>query len=156
VKSIYVSTRLAEIDTAINKAKGAGTDAEIAAFLARYLAVFACGAYEDCIEHLFIEKAKKAGDEEMVSYITSSVHLSFRNPDFATIKEHIKRFDSNHGESLRKLLADDAIQAINSIKTNKDLVAHGQPCSATLNDIEDYHKRAVPVFDAIEGVLGLS
>ncbi len=158
MKSGYVSSRFTDIENAISKARLAASgisDPEVAAYFARYLAVFTCGVYEDCIEHLFVERAGQANDEKIITFMTSTMHLSFRNPNYETIKSHLCRFDTQNGEKLNNLLKPEQIEAINSIKNNKDQVAHGQPCSATILDIESYHGRIKEMFEIIEQILGL-
>ena len=155
----YVVDRFAEIETTIehiqNGIKGDGNE-KISAYLASYLAVYISGVYEDCIEHLVIERAKQAKDSMLVSFITATVDLSFRNPEYAKVKELISKFDPQYGIKLRGMIDDNAIEALNSIKTNKDQTAHGKPTQATFKDIIGYHARAVSIFDAVEKILGVA
>lgn len=155
MRSAYVNRRLGEIDSVIAKTQESTGDPEISSFLARFLSVFICGVYEDCVEHLFIERARKSGDNEVAAFMTNTMDRTFRNPTYQTISDHLRKFNPEHSTSLRRILTDDQIRAIDSIKTNKDQVAHGQPCAATILDISGYHSRAKGVLEAVEKILGL-
>lgn len=160
MRSPYVISRFGEIDSAINKAKGlAGTvsDAEVHAFLARYIVVFASGIYEDCIEHLFTEFAKKYGNAEIGFFMSKMLHFHFRNPEYGALKGWLKYINSDYGDELdRKLTGTLGCKdALDSVVNNKNDVAHGRSCSATLGDVEMYHQRVLPIFDAVEDILAI-
>ena len=160
MKSAYVISRIAEITNAINKANQVAQnvgDLEIQAFFARYIVVFASGIYEDCIENLFVEFAKKNGNSNIVLFFSKMLDSYFRNPEYGTLKGLLKYLDTNYGDQLDQKLKTSlgSQEALYSIVTNKNAVAHGKPCTATLGDVESFHKKIIPVFDALEDILGL-
>jgi RiboL-PSP-HEPN len=151
---------LSEIDSAISKAKvvaGSINDPEVHAFFARYIVVFASGIYEDCIEHLFTEFAKKYGNAEIAFFMSKMLHLHFRNPEYGAMKGWLKHINSDYGDELdQKLISTVGCKdALDSVVTNKNEVAHGKSCSATLGDVEKYHQRVLPIFDAVEDILAI-
>ena len=160
MRSSYVTSRLGEIDNAITKAKSTGSsssDPEVQAFFARYIVVFASGVYEDCIEHLFTEFAKKNGNAEIAYFMSKILHLHFRNPDYGKLREWLKYINPDYGEKLDRQLTGivGCRLALESIVNNKNDVAHGKACLATLSDVENYHQKVPPIFDAIEQILNL-
>lgn len=160
MRSVYVSSRLTEIDTAISKAKAVGNtiaDLEIQAFFARYIVVFASGIYEDCIEHLFTEFARKYGNAGIALFFSKMLDSHFRNPDYSSLKGLLRQVNPDYGEELENKLKESSgsRDALESVVTNKNAVAHGKPATATLGDVEKFHQQILPIFAAIEDILAI-
>jgi hypothetical protein len=160
MRSQHVTSRLAEIAGAISKANyvaQASGDPEVQAFFARYIVVFAAGIYEDCIEHLFVEFAKKNGNSNIALFFSKMLDAHFRNPHYNNLKGFLNCLNPNYGDQLDQMLVGTpgSKEALTSVITNKNEVAHGKPCTATLRDAEEYHTKALSVFDALENILGL-
>ena len=130
-----------------------GDNVELERVLASYLVVLISGAYEDCVEHLMISKVSKTRDKEIRDYVQTTIHILFKNPNFDNILQAVKLFSDTHATELRKRVNTKAKEAINSIGTNKNSIAHGGGMMATLGDVEDYHRRCIPIFEALEDIL---
>ncbi len=160
MKSAYIRSRLDEIEGAISKAEsvaGRELDPEIQSFFARYIVVAASGVYEDCIERLFSDFARLFGDPKVTTFFSNVLDAHFRNPKYDELKKWLNYLDPSFGTQLDSSLGGSlrSNEALNSIVANKNQVAHGSPCTATLGDVKNYHKRIVPIFDAMENMLGL-
>ena|SRR6266542_3034044 len=160
MRSPYVVSRFGEIDSAISKAKALAStiaDLEVHAFFARYIVVFASGVYEDCIEYLFTEFAKKYGNAEIAFFMSKMLHFHFRNPEYGALKGWLKYINSDYGDELDRQLAGTVgcKDALDSMVNNKNEVAHGKNCLATLGDVEKFHQRVLPIFDAVEDLLAI-
>ncbi len=160
MRSPHVSLRLNEIDDAINKANvvaGSVGDPEIQAYFARYIVVFASGVYEDCVEHLFTEFAQKYGNAGIASFFSNMLDSHFRNPDFGSLKGLLKQVNPNYGIELENRLTatPGSRDALDSMVNNKNAVAHGKPATATLGDVKIFHQQILPIFDAVEEILGI-
>ena len=154
LRNQFVSQRLAEIDTAISASTKVDSDPVIQSYLARFLVVYASGIYEACVEHLVTCRAGKTGDLELESHVRETISHVFRNPDFGKIKDLLATFNPKHRETLGAI--DEKIKnAVTSINNNKNLVAHGSPCSATVGDVLQYHSYGKEIFPIIENLLGL-
>ena len=157
MKSPYLQGWFARLDNALRKARAAAKeDTELEPFLASYLVVLISGAYEDCIEHLLGERAGKSRDEEVRNFIQVTLDRSFRNPKFDQIVQVLQAFSDSYAEKLKRKIDSKAREAINSIVTNRHAVAHGKKptVTVTLRDVQDYHTRPLPIFDALEEILG--
>ncbi len=151
----YLKAWFGRLDGAIKKAKSTATgDAELEGFLASYLVVLASGAYEECVEHLFRNRAGKSGDQEVRSFVHNTLHRSFRNPDFDKIVETLRDFSDSYANQFRNRVDTNAKLAIDSIVNNKNHVSHGKSCTVTLSDVENYYYRSIPIFEVLEDILG--
>ena len=158
MNTAYVAARIKEVDEAIALVKkGLPADPKLQAYLAGYLCVMASGVYETAIETLFCEYAKKNGNPEICTFMRETMDKTFRNPDSGKIKEYLKRLDTGWAQKLDGLLQAGThdCTGLDSIVNNKNQLAHGLLCSATVADVEKFHGQSVPVISAIEGLLGL-
>ena len=121
--------------------------------MSAYLTVVISGVYEDCIEHLFGERAAKAGDAELQYYVKTTLGERFRNPKYAKIIEMLSKFSPDYVKQLRGLVEEPARLGLDSIVDNKNLVAHGSVSNATLADVSKYYADAKALLDALEDVL---
>lgn len=154
MKTAYVIQRINEINFAFNKASTT-TDPLLSSYLASFLAVFACGVYEDCVEFLFEERANKSNDPELAAFVKSTLHLGFRNPNYENIKKLVVRFGASYGSQFKTLTSQTLITALNNIVTNKNDFAHAGQYKITLGDFNAYHTEAQRIFDIIETIFGL-
>ena len=155
MKNAYLQAWFGRLDAAIQKAQAAAQgDHELESFLASYLVVLISGAYEDCVEYLLAERAAKANDPELRNYVEVTLNRSFRNPKFERIMEILSCFSSRYAEELEKRIDGSTREAMNSIVNNRLSLSHGKAATVTLGDVQGYHERAKPIFDALEEILG--
>ena len=156
LKSPYVIDRLAEVEQALRRASDWGSeDPELSAYLAGYMIVLLCGVVEDCAEHLVSQRVSVGGDKELTSFLRARVSATFRNPDKQNFNKIVKDFGPECASTYKGRMPEGADDALESIVTNKNALAHGEPSkfNVTLGDVEDYLSRASQVFEVLEEVL---
>lgn len=153
MRSQYLKDKFGIIRDNFKKAKSISkSDPKIASMMSSYLVVFISGIYEDCIEHLFIERAGKNKDIEIKNLVKVLIDQQFRNPNYKNIKKLVGALDPKYDGILRKEIVDKNINGIDSIVNNKNKIAHGESSNATLNDIITYHKDALKIFGELEKI----
>lgn len=152
IKSQYLEDKFALIERNITIAKSVN-DLHLASMLSGYLVVSISGIYEDCIEHLFIQRAGKKNDREMQNLIKTLIDRHFRNPNYGKVKELVKALDSEQAENVLREIDIRSKQALDSIVNNKNNIAHGKVSNATIGDIEGYHEDVLEIFEALEKIL---
>ena len=153
MKCQYVIDKFDLIDLDLNAVKTSTVDPKLESMLSSYLVVSISGVYEDCVEHLFVERVGKSNDQELRNFMKVLMHRSFRNPEYSNIKGWIKYLDSSYGKTLDSKVNQSDIIGLNGIVTNKNLVAHGDVSNATLNDVINFHDGAKKIFEALEDIL---
>jgi len=150
----YLKEKFQTIDDAIKKAEEVGgKDIRLGSMLSSYLVVFISGTYEDTIEELFIKRAGKSGDGEIKNLVESLIDKQFRNPKYDSIKTLMGYLRPDYKKQLETKIKDKNIQALNSIVTNKNKVAHGEISNATIDDIKGWHRDAIKIFEVLENIL---
>ncbi len=154
MKSRDAERALLQIDAAVTEIKSftSASPAE-RAYLARFLVVFISGIYEESIETIINEMAQKLGKPEVSNFIEQSVRTSFRNPDIQNVKALLGKFGNSSWNNAINSLPQDAKYALDSICSNKNALAHGNPVTLTLNDVIEYHAKAKAVIEKIDDLL---
>ena len=155
MKSQYLKDKFGSITKAIDKARSVSVnDPELVSMLSAYLIVLISGTYEDCIEHLFVQRALKSGDKELKNFVEKLIGAHFRNPHYERIKKWINFLNPLYGEKLDSKINTKEREGINSIYTNRIDVAHyGKALKINLNDVTDYHSRSIKIFNVLENIL---
>lgn len=134
--------------------KDAGSDDEVIhSQLARFLLVHICGRYEVAVGEMIRERAEKSGDRPLASYV-SQTFKPYRQLSFSELVQSIlAKFGKDHSAWFERHVSVDNRGRYNSIITNRNKSAHGQPIHVTLTDIEDWHGGAKEVLRAFEAAL---
>lgn len=150
MKSPYLKDKFDDINEKLKEVKDISkSNPKVASMLTSYLVVFISGVYEDAVEHLFIERTKKVNDEEITQLVRTLIDQQFRNPTFEKIKDLAKALDTKYGNRLAKIDTKHK-EGLNSIVENKNRVAHGGISNATIEDMSDFHSRALKIFEELE------
>lgn len=154
MKTPELITRFQEIDEMLKLISSAKiNDPALQSFLSGFAVVYISGVYEECIEKLFVLRASKTKDKHLISYIEKSVDKGFRNPNYDKILEFLGYFGEDYKKSFKSRVPEQGKQAINSIVTNKNNIAHGKQSNVTIADIISYHLNAKVIFDKLELIL---
>ncbi|RZN15664.1 MAG: hypothetical protein EF812_01650 [Methanosarcinales archaeon] len=150
MKSLKAEQKLDSIDITIKDLNKSGLmDPLLKSFLAQYLVVFISGIYEDTIEIIIYEKIQRLNQKYLNKFYSNYLRRYFRNPDFSQICDLLKLFDDKWTVELKKFDLKNKT-ALKSIITNKNKVAHGEPCNITLKDVIHYYKDSRPIIEKID------
>lgn len=154
MKSQDAQKALAQIDAAITEIQGFTTASPAEqAYLAKFLVVFISGIYEESIETIINEMVQKLGKQEVSNFVEQSIHVGFRNPSVESIKGLLGRFGNNSWKTAIDSLPQDSKDALDSICSNKNALAHGNPVTLTLSDVLEYHRKSKTVIEKIDDLL---
>lgn len=140
-----VNSTIVDIDSLVSQ----GADSRSQGYFAKYLTVYLSGAYEQCIEDIVSEAAKNTGNNEIAGLVSSKMDQTFRNPDTGKIKELITQCNPQWKKQFNRI-KPRYTSALDSIVSNKNLIAHGSPCAISLRDIKLYHIDAEKVIHFID------
>lgn len=156
-----ISTKLADIECLINDCRVWADNqptSSLSAHLATYIDVYLLGVLEESFKLLFKERARKANDDCVTSYVCQNIERWFQNPRRQSIGETLKRFSSDFSEAFYRRFPDDCseMKALDSINTTKRDLAHkgAYSLNLTLTDIESYLTRVIPILEEVEVLLG--
>ena len=130
---------------------------EIESILTKYLLVYICGAYETEIKKMVAERAAKAGDKELESFIRSTIK-TFRSLSIEDIRGSLLgRFSDGYKSSFdSKILGTEAATRFSNIILNRHSLAHGKEINITFDELVESYYKAEEVLIAIKEALCIS
>lgn len=153
MKSKDAKKLLDQIEITITEIKAfSGTSPQEQSYLAKFLVVYICGIYEEVIETIFNEWADLFKSNILSYFFEEYLNKTFRNPNISNLINLLKKFDKNWVDTIGNLPSDQK-GAIDSIVTNKNYMSHGQSCTITLSEIENYYNLSKKVIEKIDDLL---
>lgn len=126
---------------------------EIQACLARYACVLASGYLETSLRaEILICVKSRAHDSRVVKFVESSLQR-LRNPSSQYILELVGRFGNDLRNRLEESLGHKQKTAIDSIRTNRNRIAHGGSSGLSLSFVRQYYRDSKSVVQKIREVL---
>lgn len=126
-------------------------DLELQGHWGKYLCVLASGFLENAISAVYMDFVSKAASPHVLRYTLK--HLdSIQNPKARRFVDVATQFKKEWGAGLEEYfsLNPGNKQAIDSIMTNRHLVAHGKTTSISVHRVRDYLEKSVLVIEFIE------
>ena len=121
-------------------------------YLAKFLAVYICGIYEEAIESIFNERIGELASNEIDQFFFDYIQERFRNPDIPGVKGLLGRFNTAWKAKIDGLPLSTQT-AFNNILSNKNKVAHGIPCTVTLKEVLADFRRSKRVISTIDRIV---
>ncbi len=158
LKNPYVLKRCTEMEGLLRYADTwSKKDAKLGAHLAAYISVLILGVFEDCTEHLVIQRVGKTGDNEIGNYVNKVIGERFRNPDYGSISGLLGEFSTEYKAKFKKKIAHNGTEAValQAIVDNKNSLAHvgTEKLQMTVSDVDGYYHRIIPILETLEKIL---
>jgi hypothetical protein len=88
-------------------------------------------------------------------YVRSALER-FQNPNFERVCQLAGSFDPSWRTSLKSKISDDQKAAIDSVRANRNELAHGKSVNLTYSRVVDWYKSIIAVVNVIRGQCGLT
>jgi hypothetical protein len=121
-------------------------------YLAKYLVVYISGLYEECIECILNERISSLGSKELDKFAERKIEETFRNPDIPKLAGLLGLFDDKWKEKINNLPMKTK-EAFNFMSRNKNLIAHGSPCTITIGDVVTNFRQSKKVIRTVDIVV---
>jgi len=160
MRNAEISAKLSDIAALIRDSNAWANSipgTSLAAHLATYIDVYILGVLEESIELLLRERAHQSKDGFVANYICQDINDKFKNPRRNSIGEILKKFDPSYSTAFYARYDQNCseIKALDSINEIKKNLAHmgAYDLKLTLNDVEDYFNRVIPILEFLESIL---
>lgn len=130
-------------------------DLEMLGHWGRYLCIITAGFVENAVHAVYGAHIAKTSSPQTARYATAQID-DVQNPKAARLVEIATAFDKGWGAALETFLEDNFRRdAVNTIMSNRHLIAHGQNSNITVARVDQYLSRIVEIVEFIEGQCGL-
>lgn len=125
-------------------------DLELQSHWAKYLCILSAGFIENFLKEVFSAYAHGKSNPEILNFV-QSVLKKIQNPKTKKLVEVANSFSSDWAKNIELFAADNGRKdAVDSIMSNRHLIAHGQTSTITLIRLKDYFKKALELMEKIE------
>ena len=143
---------LQRLRTLIEQTSNATSDLNLMSHWGRYLCVMVAGFLEQSIQTIYQDFANRSAEDPRVARYVSRRLRRVRNPNAEEFLQTAGHFDNQWRLNLQDFFSGDARpkEAINSIMSLRNNIAHGGNASIAPNTVRDYLERSVQVLELIE------
>lgn len=155
MKDLELTRQLLRIRTLIKEAPAASASRlELQSHWSRYLCILVAGFLETAIRNIYSTLALNTAQPAVASYAVSSLR-KLRNPKADTFVRTAAAFSKSWAADLVAFLEEDGRKdAIDSIMSNRNLIAHGRDTSISLVRVVEYFDKGVDVVEYLEQQCG--
>jgi hypothetical protein len=109
------------------------------------------GYLEISIRELLGRYAEQCASKSVSTYVWSQLKF-FQNPKMEPTIQLVMSFDSGWGKSLREFVEDERGDAVNSIVSNRNEIAHGNDVGVTIARLRTWYEKSNEVLDFLMGL----
>lgn len=136
-------------------ASATGEDLEVQAHWAKYLCVLSAGFLENAVCEVYSGYSTLCANENVARF-ASKVLARVQNPKTDKFFEIAEAFDPQWRAQLEAFVEDNGRKdAINSIMSNRHLIAHGKDSTISYVRVRDYFDKSVEVVEFLEQQCGI-
>jgi hypothetical protein len=147
-----LSRHLQRLTALIDKAESLNHDFELQGHWGKYLCILSAGFLETALRELYADRARRCASPDVSSFV-ARVLERFQNPKADRFLEVARMFDRNWAENLEAFLEEDdghRKNAVDSIMSNRHLIAHGRSATITVARVREYLQASVEVVEYVE------
>ena len=117
----------------------------------RYLCVMVASFLENAIQAIYEDYAYSIVGGNVANYVSNQIAFTVGNANADSITRTSRAFSEVWANELREFMAaNDRQSAINTIVSQRNLIAHGEQSAISPSQLIAYLERAVEVIDFIE------
>lgn len=125
--------------------------ADLAAHWTRYLCIIVAGFLETALREIYESYADETVGGNLAKYVSSQIGYTIGTPNADGIIRTARAFSDAWGDELRSFLReDDGQAAINTIRAQRNAVAHGRPVTISPTQLREHLDKCVEVLEFIE------
>lgn len=114
-------------------------DDSIKAEMSKYFCICISGYLENVIKILISEYATNSSQKPLVNYLLQDLK-NITNLSDEKMQRLLNKFSSEWNDLYCNEITDQQRQSLNSIISNRNNIAHGQPCNISCSIIKQYYQ----------------
>ena len=151
MKNVRLITKQKQIEDLFAEVGAFSGEPVVKAYLTYYLCIRVSGFIEDCIRSIFSEYVD-VNSQNFVTVFVGEKLKKIPNPTWDAIIALAKDFDDGWYTQLKHSVGKPYRDALDSIVSNRNIIAHGGTSSITLSELEGYYRDAINVVNELERI----
>lgn len=127
---------------------------EIKSHLAKYLCIQASGYLENVIKELIAQYHENTCKKQTANFVNNKIKR-FSSINDATLQEFLNSFDTAWVENYRTSISEEQIESLNSIISQRNLIAHGSGSRSNLSfrNMVKYYEDLKKIADVLSVII---
>lgn len=142
----------ARIENLLGRADAAALDDELRSSLARFACVLTSGYLEESVRIIVGGWCGNKAHPHIHAYVSRQLDW-FNNPKLGKILELLSHFSATWRDGFEGELTDEEKDAINSVVSNRHLIAHGRNVGISPTPMRRYFKSCQSAIRKLDGVV---
>jgi hypothetical protein len=158
VKSVELKRQLQKINELIKStAVSTNENVELQGHWGKYICVLSAGFLENAISEIYISLVENSSAPHVASFAGKTLN-KIQNPKSTKFVEIASSFREEWGNEIENLFLNDPSikNAVDSIMTNRHLIAHGKSTSISVIRVKEYLEKSLKLIEFIEKQCGIS
>ena len=129
-------------------------DEELKNMLTQALLILMCAEFEKKFKEFILERCSEIDDDSIKEYIINKTRI--RSLKISDISGLTGEFGEKHKSEFKRLIDGSSTPCdvlYESVRSNRNKVAHGEGCNATILDVKQYYEGAHEVLDHFKQAL---
>lgn len=136
------------LDATFERIKRIHADAELQSDFAKYLCILVSGFVETRVKELILEHTRQKSGPSVQRFVESRMR---RGTNFKSerLSKLLGSFNPEWERNIATVLVDEKKDALNSVVSLRNGIAHGQSVGITFQSISTYYKQIILIIDAV-------
>lgn len=140
------------LNATIERAPGAGAEAEVQADFAKYLCVLVSGFLESAITAMLVAYAKSRSGPEVASFVERQLG-PWTNPKAEKIIDLFGAFNADWRADLTAYFVDEPKDSVNGLVALRHKIAHGESVGTSLFQVKRHYAIILKVVQHLEDLV---
>ena len=152
MNNVELKRQLQRLKHLLDRARDIDADFELQGHWGNYMCVLVAGFLENCLKELYGDRARRSASPEVASFVLRTLER-IQNPNARRFVEVASAFSTEWGRDLESHLGEDDGRrkgAVDSIMSNRHLIAHGKNTSVSVGRIREYLAPSLEILEFIE------
>lgn len=138
-----------KLDSLFAKTKDLDSDPELIAHWSRYLCVLVSGFVEASVRTLIADYATARSAPEIAHFVGSKLKM-FTNAKINKLLDLVSEFGDEFREDFAKSVTEEIKDAVDSVVSNRHLIAHGKDVGIGISAITKYYQSVIKAIEELE------
>lgn len=136
------------LESTFATARSVSADPEVQSHFARYLCVLVSGYLEQAVKELLLDHTRRQSSPSVLRFVEAQIRRQ-TNMKSQRLIDLVGSFDPTWRADLETYIVDERKDAVDSVVTNRNRIAHGDSVGVTFTRISEYYQQVQLVVDRI-------
>ena len=136
------------LDATFKRVNLTPADTELQSDFSRYLCVLVSGYVETAVTELILEHSRNNSSPTIQMYVESRTQR-LTNLNCERLEQLLGQFNPDWRAAIASILVDEKKDALNSVVSLRNKIAHGGSVGVTYQRISEYYNQIKPIIDLV-------